>query len=446
MEDVFELFSVQAAEKSIQFSYEIMDKTPTILYSDEKRIKQIILNVITNAFKFTFSGQVKVTIRSVYEEFEELNQIKKNIDLQVINSGKEKIRIDIEDSGIGIKKEDRQKLFKLFGKLDNACNINMNGVGLGLTICRKLCEQLGGIISFNSKFGVGSTFWFTIPYENEFPMNEQSLSNASEECKIKDYKRYATDTPKISSGYLLDTLNIQIRSASTGATKLNSSTMSFLQEYYEKNLKIFNENKILSPQMLSQVQYTGLNPPSLEFLDNKDYHAKREHGRFVSIFKIISSLGDIKDEESPLIEPNVVEYPERKEERRADILIVDDSVFNLITLHTLIDKTYGLKCQEASNGEIAIDMIARAELERRQYKLVFMDCNMPVIDGFEATKMLRRMMAMREISSFPIIALTALTSNSDKKKCIEAGMDQHLSKPVLIKEVTKVLKDYYVIS
>jgi len=134
------------------------------------------------------------------------------------------------------------------------------------------------------------------------------------------------------------------------------------------------------------------------------------------------------------------------EKTQKRVLIVDDSPFNLMTLNSLMRQNYAIRCDEASNGEIAINMIREADKNGAPYKIIFLDCNMPVLDGFETTKKLKRLMYAKEIEYFPIIALTALVSNDDKKKCLAVGMDQYLSKPVLIRDLKDMLIRYKILN
>jgi len=164
--------------------------------------------------------------------------------------------------------------------------------------------------------------------------------------------------------------------------------------------------------------------------------------------KKTGTIATFKVEKSPRknseIEPFIIQE-ESKQISLSEILIVDDSVFNIITLRALISKSLNLKVDEASNGQEAIEMICNKERGNRPYKIVLMDCSMPIIDGFEATRILRKMMHESKLRYFPIIALTALATSDDKNKCLEAGMNKHLSKPLLLKDLEDIFREFHII-
>jgi len=241
----------------------------------------------------------------------------------------------------------------------------------------------------------------------------------------------------------MKSLSISIPKSNTN----NHNGVDLMEQLYEKNFLEMNEFNKSSSRIISTSQYKERNNlaslcfPSSRVIDP----LKLPDTQIYSTIQIENTLTNERLDLSPLINNEKDKLIKENHRPFGDILIVDDSVFNIITLKTLIQKTFGLKCDEAVNGEKAITMVKRAEEEHCQYKLVFMDCNMPVMDGFEATKNLRKMMNGKEISVFPIIALTALATNDDKTRCIEAGMNKHLSKPVLIVEIEEMLIEHNII-
>jgi len=302
-----------------------------------------------------------------------------------------------------------------------------------------------GNIGLNSKYGEGTTFWFTVPYkiEEKHQWAEKGLNEVP--SKNKSFPRLKLN--------LNGTPN-EKRIASFGPEDLNlegyRNKTSFLDHINQQNLIEINEDDDMSRKLIGNIRFKDSFRPSPRVVAN---------GHDSSLVSIpirlknkskdaISSLKFDKIENSPNsnseIDPLMLSA-ENKNVSNSDILIVDDSVFNLITLRALMSKSLKLNCDEAANGQIAIEMITKKEKSNRSYKIVLMDCTMPIIDGFEATRILRIMMKESKIRYFPIIALTALATSDDRKKCIEVGMNKHLSKPVLLKDLEEILKEYHIL-
>jgi len=356
-----------------------------------------------------------------------------------INQRQKRLLFEIEDSGIGIKQEDKCKLFKLFGKLDDKKNMNSNGVGLGLTICQKLSQQLGGVINFASEYGIGTRFWFTVPCEKNDPL--KAIKEVSEgDFLLSESKKNFVKAKKTNHSANKDRAKsyLDIRTDYFQIKKEEEvKDIYFEQEINEAN----EEQKInLIRAMDSAAAYsTCINSNNLDIVSKNAMRLKAIGEDSESSLKKIF----IEEEEKESKDTRAGGSFERMQPR---VLIVDDSPFNLMTLSALMRQNYGIKCDEASNGEIAINKIIEADQDNSPYKIVFLDCNMPVLDGFEATKRLKHLMLRQEICYVPIIALTALVSNDDKKRCLAVGMDQYLSKPVLLKDLKDMLILYKILN
>jgi len=166
IQECMDLIRFQTKQKGVRLLSEVQSDVPQMVFSDVNRFKQVLINLLGNAVKFTLEGHIKVkaTLLSLKTE-----TIAKDL---FSSSSRNKIQIEIEDTGLGIKSEDMSSLFKMFGKLKNTDHINTHGVGMGLTICKNLCEQLGGIIRVKSKYNEGSSFSFTLDIEKELVINK----------------------------------------------------------------------------------------------------------------------------------------------------------------------------------------------------------------------------------------------------------------------------------
>ena len=157
--DLIEMFGVGAREKGIGLIYESPNDFPSLLYVDEQRIKQVILNLLQNALKFTFEGLIKVNVGYVSNEV-----------------GTKELKVSVSDTGIGISEEDSKKLFRLFGKLETSSSLNTSGIGLGLSICKQIIEVFDGKIYFDEEYKDGAKFTFQIPAENDFDSNAFAIN------------------------------------------------------------------------------------------------------------------------------------------------------------------------------------------------------------------------------------------------------------------------------
>ena len=301
---------------------------------DQLRLKQILLNLLGNALKFTNSGYVKL-----------------NISL-VVMKNKKYLKFNVHDTGIGIQKSNIPKLFHLFGKMpQERPEMNSTGVGLGLVISKRLSELLcsdefGGIY-VTSEYGKGSIFSFNIPLD---PTEGEDI---------------VCDEDK------------------------------------------FDEKKLI----LYTKSYKSLN---LKEIDEKTANSTFSHQ---------SSCGSLF-------------FMEKKE--RKSILVVDDDQTNIFVMKQYFEK-FGFNYETAFNGREAIEQI----ITHKYFDLIIMDCNMPIMNGFEASKLINKMIKHKEIPRIPILALTANVSIKDIEDCKQSGMDHYLSKPVSKKDLKEMLEKIF---
>lgn len=290
-ENLINLFATQAEEKGLQLAIEIASDVPMNLIGDDFRLQQVLSNLISNAIKFTDTGEVLVNI---------------DCDSDTVESPV-KLNFSVTDSGIGIDPNLQENLFKPFTQADGSTTRKYGGTGLGLTICRRIVDLMGGKIRVKSKLGSGSTFWFAVNFD---------LAQTNPKADLK------SSTPKIDT----------------------SSA---------KNLKI---------------------------------------------------------------------------------LIVEDYADNREIVVFMLEEL-GYEAEAVSDGQQALEKLAESH-----YDIILMDCQMPVMDGYEATRQLRQIEGQQRHTI--IIGLTANAMYDDKKKCLNAGMDYYLSKPVMIEDLERVINSY----
>lgn len=300
-----ELIQFQANKKNINLDIRIDPNIPEIVFTDALRFSQVLLNLMSNALKFTMKGYIEVScVMTTYK----------------------RLKVFVEDTGIGISDSFKKRLFMEF-TTDNMQCMNSSGSGLGLCISNILAKELGGKpIKLISKVGKGSIFYFCIN-----TTDEDSVRSEYELCEHVD-----------------------------------------------------NENVCL----------------------------------------------------------NLIDYDRPAKSRDSEVLIVDDNDFNRIILGTLLTK-YKIDFNEACNGKEALTQIIKLDSVSKPFKVIIMDCNMPELDGWETTKIIKRMFEEGKLSKMPnVIAHSAYTSDDDRKKCFESGMIDYIVKPSSPDKIMEIIKKY----
>jgi PAS domain S-box-containing protein len=423
IEDVLDLFSVKAIEKSLDLLYLIQPDVPYFLIGDMNRLRQVLINLVNNAIKFMDKGEVLVTVEKIKSESDNLE-----------------LCFSVKDNGIGISKNVQDHLFEAFVQADCSITRRFGGTGLGLAISKRLVELMGGTIWVESHLGKGSTFFFSV--------------------KMK----MATHTkPKlVVRGYIPELTNCKILIVDDNQTNrhilklqftnwgMNPTTISTPMEALKlvENGEIFDLG-ILDMQMpvmdgvqlgykLRALPYGKDLPLIMLSSLGKLYSAPRDIFkaeiskpiRFSELFELVKttiSEKKKKDEKSKeiCIDKNLsVKLP-------LQILLAEDNLINQKLIIQLLNKM-GYSPDTAMNGAEAVMM-----LEKKRYDILFMDIQMPVMDGLEATRTI--------VSSWPknkrprIIAMTANVMQGDREKCLDAGMEDYLSKPIKFDEVEEAL-------
>jgi len=410
IKSLFEYFCVL---KKLYLEIEIDHNVPKFITTDRNRLSQILINLLGNAFKFTFEGGITVKV-----ELDNLDPVK--------------LKFSVSDTGIGIKQEDQDKLFKLFGRLEHEDKrINTSGVGLGLTISNTLAlllsAQDGPGILLQSQENQGSSFSFLI-YDKpkEGSLSENSLANISG-------------------------ASVEENRETSVMNKMSTYTLNYL-ENHTKNINSQNlESKIAtSPDTLAQKIQNPKNPSEYSSfpssVNSEDgVLIRRLKSRKTTNLEIIQDMDPSERDSSPTnYSPKTRFHNHNKlaDKDKPWCLIVDDNPFNLmVASHIMEEKGYNLKT--AINGKDAIEKAIEHEQQDSTppFKVILMDCQMPVMDGYEATRILRMMMNDNEIRKFPILALTANTCDEDHEKlCLEVGMSGSLTKPLQPKDLDKLLK------
>ncbi len=402
--DIANVVATRIGGKPLELFIIVETALPKKLRGDAMRIRQILINLMNNAVKFTAEGFVRVMIKC-----------------ENIETGTAKLTFHVVDTGIGIKPEDLEKLFISFQQLDSKRNRSVEGTGLGLAIAKNLVEAMHGEIGVNSEYGKGSDFWFTIPQTVVDKTNEIYVENAYEkrvwvldenedmrDIFVKEVRGYGVDCDAISSLEEYEPGNKQ-------------EILFFTEKRYTEDVREFLE---AHPQ-LSGIILVGLGSEFESSLPN--LHVMR---RPESTMRLVRMLNGRYNEIRSVKEDKVFRIDFTAPEAR--VLLVDDNHINLTIAEGLI-APLKMQVDTAGGGKEAIDKV-----RVNNYDLVFMDHMMPEIDGVDATRSIRA--GGEDIHQPVIIALSANVMEEAKKLFYEAGMNDFVAKPIEVKELITTIK------
>jgi signal transduction histidine kinase/CheY-like chemotaxis protein len=403
--EVINIIRMRLVDTHIRFVVNMDSNIPHILFGDETRIRQILLNVLGNAVKYTKEGFISLTVNSKKTDSETLVLV-----------------IDVEDSGVGIKREDLGKLFSEFTQFDLARNRGIEGTGLGLSIARSLLKSMGGDVSVTSKYGEGSKFTITLPQKIHSDKKMVHIENASEKSILIYEPR------EIYAKSLLWTMkNFGLKHAFVSdnaefCQKIKDGKYSFIfiaAPLYEKV-----EQKI-SESEAKAVLLTEFG----KAIANKNLSMLTMPAHCISIASILNGASDD------------FHYHEHGEETarfiapEAQVLVVDDINTNLSVAEGLM-QPYRMQIDTSLSGEHAIEKV-----KTTKYDIIFMDHMMPEMDGIEATACIRKLHG-EYYQTVPIIALTANAISGAKDMFLKNGFNDFLSKPIDMVKLNTILSKW----
>ena len=422
MEDIIPLFDFQCLQKQLYLRLEMDENLPLKITTDRDRLTQILINLIGNALKFTFKGGITINV----SRGEEMDDI---------------IRFSVTDTGVGIKEQDKEKLFQLYGKLEGTAKINTQGIGLGLNISNTLAKYLNGDlesqgIMIKSTYDVGSTFSFNI--KQDLYEAQKKVLRRQNQINFKAMGVYA-DSQKIIMHE--ETPGVENQGIETLLECFDEKDDNvILTDDLEENLDYKSQsrnNHNVSPLNISQVRSElpspGISLRSFQgrYLINQSYNLDQSVMSPTCVNLLANGFSSIATAKTVFSFPGT--YPR--------VLVVDDSAFNLMIAKELIE-AQGYTADTALNGELAIDQITNRQQMNRPYDLVLMDCEMPVMDGFDATRALIKKMKRGVIEYVNIVALTANNAEIVREKCLKVGMADCITKPLMEAELRKILATY----
>jgi PAS domain S-box-containing protein len=424
-EQVADITKYQAHSKQLELLVNVSAALPRYLYVDDVRLRQILVNLLTNAIKFTTKGEV-------------LLQVSEKADL---GEGKKVYRFSVKDTGIGIAKDKQQKIFEAFSQEDASTTRKFGGTGLGLTISNKLLGLMGSHLQIDSKLGTGSTFFFDLEVQTEEGEKQiwNEIGSISHVLVVDDN---ATNRQLLRE--LLKGKGINVSEAENGfdAIQLLEHDVSVdiilmdLRMPYLNGLETAGKIRKLNNPLASETPIILLSsagddrqdPELLEQLNISQKLAKPIKG--TQIFEAFRKLLSPTNVQDQVIGKSI--YQEVLLNRRYRILVAEDNPVNMKLTKIILSKISDqIEIIEMNNGLEAYEWMIKDTPD-----MILMDVQMPIMNGYETSKAIRTLDNGREI---PIIALTAGTVMGEKDRCIQAGMNDYVSKPIVQETLTNMM-------
>ncbi|WP_413113337.1 response regulator [Thaumasiovibrio sp. DFM-14] len=406
--DVACIVEPKATEKAVRFYVDLATDLPVTVYADEHRLKQILLNLLSNAIKFTEYGAV--TFKVVRDE----NQV---------------LCFSVKDTGVGIDNKQLKNIFEPFKQEDDSTTRRFGGTGLGLSISRQLADLMDGGLTATSVKGEGSEFKLSVvfPVVKDAALVERPNGQHILIVDSDDSSAQLTQRECMKMGYLCHSF----QRIATGLEYLSACrderTFAVIIYTYRNSSeeKYFAELQRHAPVIFlleAGVKEWG------------DVLVSAIHSLPVRGKRLQDVINGVLDQSQ--VTREVTSHAEKMKMLTGEILLVEDNAVNMQVAKTVLTRA-GLTVLEAENGQIAVDLWLKNEID-----LILMDCMMPVMDGFEATRKIRGIERELEAGSVPIIALTASVLDEDIRACYEAGMDSYVPKPFEIKQLLSKIEEY----
>ncbi|ETN91586.1 Bacteriophytochrome cph2 [Gammaproteobacteria bacterium MOLA455] len=454
LDEVVGLLSSTALKKHLNIGYIIDDDVPLALHSDSDRIRQVLINLAGNALKFTERGDVSIHI-SLHDDEKMASGASGQVPQERKDAGSTvRLRFIVKDTGIGIAPEDQARIFEAFTQVDSSNTKGYQGTGLGLAISSQIVELMGGDIFVSSELGKGSQFGFSLPVMVAQPLEPEAAeagpadgSVAKTKSGLEEISALFVSASEILNGFAAQqfkALGVRAKFAASGLKALDIIRQSQARDcvdilFVDQDLDDIKINELL--KFIQLEPNFGKRPVvMLSNPWNKDSETSEltlprlnKPLRSNSLVDILSKYfvagsGTNFDDDRL---PEEVAAP-----RSCKILVVDDSRANQQVACAMLERL-GCQATLANNGKEALEKVVR-----KDYDLVFMDCNMPVMNGYDCTKQIR-LYEGDQAGRLPIIAMTANNSENEERICREVGMSDFLSKPLSLAGLREKLTYWY---
>ncbi|WP_127844669.1 PAS domain S-box protein [Psychroflexus aestuariivivens] len=416
-EEVTDLTKYQAHKKGLEIILMLKSDVPEFIWIDGIRIKQVLMNLINNAIKFTEDGSIELKIENLSK-----------------SKDKAKIRFSVTDTGIGIAKENQKKIFNAFIQEDTSVTKKYGGTGLGLAISDQILGLMGSKLNLDSEVHKGSKFFFDLDLEVEFRKNrELKLETDIERILVLDVNEV---NRKVIQNYLqhedvevdfTDNIDDCVK-----ATKANDYEAIFVNHYLKEFSGFEAISRLKKNEITKQKRFVLLETSNSKKLIDENH---QYYGSIQSLLKPIKRK-DLFDLLNGLTsdEHQVLDYEKPKESKPDQIkfLLAEDNLINMELIKSYIKNLYtDATIYEAEDGQQALE-----KFKTHSPDFVFTDIQMPIMNGYELTQSIRKLDSGKMV---PIVAITAGTVKGTKEKCLEMGMNDYISKPILQESVKKII-------
>ncbi len=423
VEDVVQLLAPRAHGKQLELACRIDERLPAAVRGDPFRLRQVLTNLVGNAVKFTESGEVLVDVQ---------------------RQDAKTLRLSVQDTGIGMTEKERLRLFRAFEQADGSTTRRFGGTGLGLAISRSLVEIMGGTIGVDSTPGEGSTFWFTLPLEaaHNLPtvahpggLKQRHVLVVDDNATNRDIVQHHVTAGGMRSATAVDGVDAleQLRAAHQRGDPFDIAVIDMKMPRMDgiELAAAMRGDPLLAATHL--VLVTSLHSP-----DELTRARNSGIGAYLSkpvrrheLFRALANAVGAEPGPSPVPSHALGEAPPQL---KARVLLAEDNGVNQVVARNML-KALGCEFDIVPNGAEALQA-----LQRQAYDTVLMDCQMPVMDGYSATRAIRKREAEEGLPRLPVLALTANALVGDADVCIASGMDDHLAKPYTRRQLGAILE------
>jgi signal transduction histidine kinase/CheY-like chemotaxis protein len=437
MEDVVLLFAQQAHSKGLELLCDMPENLPIAVRGDPVRLRQVATNLVSNAVKFTDKGEIVLMLRLASETLDSV-----------------RVRFEVRDTGIGIPQDARERIFEAFMQADNSTTRRYGGTGLGLAIAKRLISMMGGTLEFESEPGRGTTFRFELELPKQDASARRAFGLAAPLAGLRVLVVDDNPTNREILLHQLDAWRVEVVACESGPEalrllhKASAAKRPFelaLLDYHMPEMNGFQlAEAIKTAPDLARARLIMLSSAAVSASERTEEASWFECMiskpiRLSDLFNamIIVVVGKSPRKASPVSPPVIDDVANRLAGAR--ILVAEDNPVNRELAHHMLAQLGAISLM-ATNGSEALDVLARETVD-----VVLMDCQMPELDGYQATKRLREIESQNGRKRVPVIALTANALVGDRERCLAAGMDDYLPKPFTGDELSALLSKWVVL-
>ncbi len=432
VENVADVISQTAAQKGLELICHVRSDVPAWLIGDPNRIRQVLVNLAGNAIKFTDEGEVVVSVQLTSKDDKSATLL-----------------ISVSDTGVGIPKDRQAAIFDSFTQVDGATTRKYGGTGLGLSISKQIVDLMDGEIWIESDYGDGCVFFFSASFEFGTSIDVDSISCTAQICERRILIVDDNITNLTMLKATLESWGCHVTTAESGSEALKLMRISVEAgrafDLVLLDVQMPNMDGIQVAQIIHDDESYGQPPVVLasslgtrgEMAQNRELSCTacltkplKQSVLKETLIRVLSTAGNVDAKKVQ----ELSQVPIDRRQFTVRILVVEDNVVNQKVAKRLFEKC-GCDVMLADDGVHAIEII-----EKNSFDIVFMDVQMPRMDGYEATKAIR---AMNKYKSLPIVAMTAHAMIGDRQRCLDAGMDDYITKPIQFDGLRKMVDKWY---